>query len=150
MSGYSPRRPLLGAFINGPSAQILTSMLKREEVVRRSQGLPSPLRVKLLDDWDAMAEAASAYRERCEERRNEAPAPGTPSVPVADPANPPEEAALYPVRMIAFVIGRTESRVRQMLRSGELEGVKVHDRWMVTEDSVGDYGMRQLLARQAA
>jgi hypothetical protein len=145
LSGYSPRRPLLGAFINGASAQILTVMLRRDEVVRRSQGLQPSVRSKLLDDWDAMAEAARLYKERQAENMGE--------VPVAPPALAAAaedvEGGLYSVRMIASVIGRSDRRVRQMLVSGDLEGVKVHDRWMVTEESVGDYGMRQLLARQA-
>ncbi|WP_284752631.1 hypothetical protein [Arthrobacter sp. efr-133-R2A-120] len=122
-------------------------MLKREEVVRRSQGLPPDLRSKLLDDWDAMAEAARVYRERCEEHRGEWPAERP---AVSDPGPDGVHAVLWPVRMVAMVIGRTESRVRQMLRWGDLEGVKVDGRWMVSEDSVGDYGMKQLLARQAA
>lgn len=147
---YNPRRPLLGAHISGPSAQILTSMLKRAEVERRSVGLPAAVRTKLLDDWDAMAEAARLYRERCEEHQTVAKVDSLPSRAVADRVGEATDPVLWPVSMVAIVIGRTESRVRQMLRSGELEGVKVHDRWMVTEDSVGDYGIRRLMAFQAA
>ncbi|QHK19389.1 hypothetical protein GU243_06125 [Pseudarthrobacter psychrotolerans] len=149
MTVYNPRRPLLGAFINGPSAQILTAMLKREEVVRRSKDLPTDLRNKLLDDWDAMAEAARLYRERCGELRNGSPAESA-AVMVSGTEAAGTQPVLWPVRMVAMVIGRTDSRVRQMLRWGELEGVKVDGRWRVSEDTVGDYGMRQLLARQSA
>jgi hypothetical protein len=143
---YNPRRPLLGAFLNGASAQIFTVMLPRDEVVRRSKELPPPVRSKLLDDWDAIAAAANAFKERQKENRDDIP-----PAPIHEPPTTVREdvKGLYSVRMIASVIGRSDRRVRQMLVSGELEGVKVHDRWMVTEESVGDYGMRQLLARQA-
>lgn len=150
MSGYNPRRPLLGAFINGTSAVILTALLPRSEVERRTRNAPREMREKLLDDWDAIAEAARLQHQRSAENQGTPPLEQSPLVAAADPAPPGPEPVLYSVRMISQVLGRTESRVRQMLRAGDLEGVKVHDRWMITEDSVGDYGMRQLLARQAA
>jgi hypothetical protein len=125
-------------------------LLKRDDVERRSVGLPPAVRAKLLDDWDMMAEAAKMYRQRCEELQAGAKVERRPLRAVAERDVVGTEPVLYSVRMISLVLGRTESRVRQMLRAGELEGVKVHERWMITEDSVGDYGMRQLMARQTA
>jgi hypothetical protein len=145
---YNPRRPLLGAFINGSSAQIFTVMLPRDEVVRRSHGLAPSVRSKLLDDWDAIAAAANAFKERqAESRESVVMVPARDPVAVASEAV--EDNALYPVETVAMVINRSARRVKQLIGSGELEGVMVHYRWMVTEESIGDYGLRKLLERQA-
>lgn len=152
MTGYNPRRPLLGASIKGASAQIFVSMLRRQDVERRSAGLPAAVRSKLLDDWDEIAAAAAEYRRRCQENEEGASRPPTapdhPHAPVADPSTGHPER--LPAADVAAILGVVPRRVGQLIASGRLDGVKVGNMWMINMESVRDYQAAELIARKAS
>lgn len=130
MSGYLPYRPLRGAYFRGISAILVHNHVKDLNVGMAAKLTPEQregVRRVLMDLEVAAADAWAMLEES--KKSVEASLPGE----AASPVN------RIPAYEAAGLLGLSARRVTQMAKAGEIDGVKVRNRWMIAVSSVDDY-----------
>lgn len=156
MSYRPPKRSLLGAHVSQRAAVVLSAWLPDDVVFKRTATMEPELRTEVLNTVDAIKAAALMHKQAFAEsaevgNRPTAIAPEPESLTVdgehSDPAGPP---ALLPLVDAAGLLGLSETRVRQLCRSGELEATKHGHVWMIPRSAIHQYLATQSLRSKAA
>ncbi|MCF2573152.1 helix-turn-helix domain-containing protein [Brevibacterium sp. UCMA 11754] len=151
MSYRPPKKSALVAPVSQRVAVVLAAWLPDDQVFRRTATMPEDLRLEVLNAIDGIKAAALAHRQTFESaevgNRTAAITPepeslkveGTP--PRLDPAG-----VVLPLVDAAGLLSLSETRVRQLCRSGQLDAVKVGIAWTISRDAIDRY----LATRKAA
>lgn len=144
MSGYRPYRPLRGAYFTGLSAILIHNRVKDLDIDKAGKGLPPEQRERLRHSLMDLAAAAEDAWQRISENRGNAEVAESASDAALEAA--PEDPKRIPAWEAAKLLNVTERRVTGLAVSGQLDGIKVRKKWMITLSSVEDYRLAKDVA----